>query len=441
MTKSFVCLAVLSIAIGLAACGSDIDEPWALHDVTVVDVREGTTVPERTLLIRGTRIVAVLSSEGGPPTGLRSVDGTGGFVIPGLFDMHAHMVGVAPGPTPIDPMRYLRVGVLGLRDLGAPVDSILAFQRRLATSTSPRAWFTGPILDSLPRDLTHLFMQVASPARASEAVDLVAENGWVSVKVSDWIPLHIYTALAREARIRGVPLAGHVPHDVPLSLVIEAEQRSIEHLGGLPHGILRACSRNRPPAMPGLTGPTESDRYLAVMSSDFISPLVDGFDEERCRGVARQLAAAEVWQVPNLTLWRFWAESPPAADTPENRAAFERVFRLNGEIVRLMAEEGVPIMTGIDEVPGASIHDELQLLVSAGLSPLEALRSATIRPAEFLAVSDSLGSLFEGGLADFLVLDQNPLDDISATSQIRSIALGGELFDLVDGELIQLGRR
>jgi imidazolonepropionase-like amidohydrolase len=426
----------LGVVAAVPSCAPPSDDTWALTNVAVVDLDEGVLTPGQTVLIQGELILDVMPAGSRLADDVEEVEGQGRVIIPGLFDMHAHMVGVDPEPNALEGERYLRLGVLGVRDLGAPIDSIRAFLSRSDSILSPRAWFSGPILDSLPRDFEHLFMQVSSVSQASDVVELALNEGWISIKMHDFLPPRIYSAIAEEARRRGIAVVGHIPHLVSLDEVLSAGQRTVEHLGGLTHGVLRECSTTPPLDPEGLRSPTEGGRYRATMRSDYILPLLEGFDEGRCRLVAQRLAQAEVWQVPNLTLWHLYAEATPGfVDTPENRAAFKRLYPTLETIVKVMHEEGVPMMTGSDEVNDGSIHEEMELLVAAGLSPLDALRAATVNPATFLGVAASLGHVSKGRLADFLILDGDPLSDIRNTRRITAIVLGGRLLEIDEGAL------
>jgi imidazolonepropionase-like amidohydrolase len=436
LKKLIASLAVplLSVVWGCVPAGST---SWILTNVTVVNVAEGTLVPAQALEIVGGRVGRIRPSEERHRTGVQVIDGAGAYVLPGLFDMHAHVVGVGPDPLPVDLSRYTDVGVLGLRDLGAPADTIAAFRARTPSMPAPRVWFSGPILDTPARDFGHLFGRVSEPGEAPTAVRLVAENGWLSVKVSDWMSRDVYDALVSEARARGLPVVGHVPHDVTLDAVVESGQRSIEHLGGLTHGILRACSEQPPGTLPGLQSLVELERYKTAMSPEFLIPLLDGFSRTKCEAVVQKLAETATWQVPNLTLWKFWAETPPPdfVEGTEDRITLQRLYETLAGIVALMNRAGVPIMTGVDEIPGATVHDEMRLLVAAGLTPGEALRAGTIAPARFLGATDSLGSIRSGTVADFVLIDGDPLADIGNTERLRAVVINGTFYDVGPGGL------
>jgi imidazolonepropionase-like amidohydrolase len=166
--------------------------------------------------------------------------------------------------------------------------------------------------------------------------------------------------------------------------------------------------------------------YQLLMSSAYLTPLLDTFDAGTCEAVAQRLAQAGVWQVPTLVMWRSWAN---AGGTPDEQMARRRLFDLTRRVVGIMYNAGVPILAGTDEIPGATVQDELELLVDAGLPPAAALRAATSNAAEFLGVSGSYGSVTPGRAADFVLVTGNPIADIRNLRKIRSVVLHGQRID------------
>jgi imidazolonepropionase-like amidohydrolase len=415
------------------------DSSWALTHAAVIDVAGARVLLDQTIVINGERIEAVASARSItllPRT--RTQDATGRFVIPGLYDMHAHAFLAGESPA-MEFARRTREGVLGIRDMGAPLDAV----RQLPKSPSgdwpllPRIWFSGPILDG-PRHLGLEFRRIVPDAAAArEAVEDLTAAGVHFIKVHDFLSSSAYAEVIRQARARHIPVAGHIPAAISAEDAADAGQRSVEHLGGLTHAVLRSCSRA--PAGGGLeflrrAANDESAAYRYVMSSAFITPLLDGFDEERCAVLARQFRQKHVSQVPTLVLFEPVSrrEVDPEASTAvatEDRSARTALFRTQLRIVGIMHKAGVPILPGLDGIPGVTIHDELRLLVEAGLSPAEALRSATFDSAQYLGVSDSHGRIAPGQFADFLVLAANPLLDIANTRHIVGVVLRGQYLD------------
>ncbi len=418
---------LLTIPVALRGQGA-VNSEWVLTNASVVDVTNAVVVPNQTVRIREGRIVAVEDGDVAPtsPDG-RRVDASGAFVVPGLFDMHAHML---RHESPA-------ADVIGIRDLGSPLDSVAALQADTASLIRPTVWSSGPILDGPRTQTSDNRIPVEDEQEARQAVSMVARSGAHFIKVHDWLSRPAYRAITESAAARGLPVVGHVPAAMTVHESIEAGQRSIEHLGGLTHGVLRGCTsadlRLHDQLLRQAAVRVGSDEEFwapdVIMGSAFLAPLLDAFDSAACAALARLMAQADVWQVPTLVLWRAWADVTALPGTSEDRRVRRRLFDMYRRIVRIMHESGVPILAGTDEIAEASIHDELGLLVEAGLTPAEVLRAATIRSAEFLGVDDLYGSIAPGRVANFILVEGNPLIDTNNLRRIRSVVLRGEHYD------------
>jgi len=416
----------------LLGCGSTSAPTTAIRNVYVVDVADGTVRAAQTVLIEGNRIVAV-----GPAETLRVpvdadvIEGDGSYLIPGLWDMHAHHFR-SPDGLEAELMRHVTNGVLGVRDLGIPLDSIPRLREVAANSAipAPRVWFSGPLLES-----TDIYssmpgrIPVSDTTAARRAVETLAAAGVTFIKVHDLVSPEIYLSAARAAKSHGLAVVGHVPVTMTTDQVIDAGQRSIEHLGQL-HAPFAECSENgqidREASARLLT---DVQYYTYFLNTNYLGRLLTAFDVDRCKDLARRLAEAKMWQVPTLVIWQEWAEGvpwfPPGLEK-HLREALSTAMR----VTAIFNEAGVPIMTGTDNV--GTVHDELVLLVDAGLSPLRALQAATLHPATFLEKSHELGTVEPGKLADLVLLDGNPLDNITNTQKIRAVVADGRLYRRAD---------
>lgn len=414
----------------LAAQGS----PLALTHATIVDVVAGRARLDETVLISGNRIIAV-----GPsvsiPAGARQVDVSGKFIVPGFFDMHAH-AGLSAGArvdersrrTMIEGelLRRVREGVLGVRDMGAPLEAVDELKRVASPDepSRPRIWVTGPPLTGSGGDPAFQWA-VDTPAEARQAVERLAAARVDFIKVHDWLRPQVYAEVLRAAQAKGLRVVGHIPLALTAEAVIDSGQHDIEHVGGVTHGILRSCSSAQvaPPDSLRTAPGQEVAAYASAMSQGYLTPLLDGFDPDRCRVLIRRLAREKVWQVPTLSFWQSIAEDPPTLWT----GPIDRFVAILLRIVGMMSAEGVPIMTGLDTARGKTIADEIELLVRAGLSPAAALRAATIAPAEYLGMEQSLGTIAPGKLADLVILNGNPLDDPRSARRIHAVVANGRL--------------
>jgi hypothetical protein len=421
---------VASLALAVAGCArgpSASSDIWAITDVAVIDVIQGRVNADQTIVIKGDRIDAIVSSaNANVPEGVSVVRAPGTFVIPGLFDMHVHLFS-SPRNVTAELMRHLKDGVLGVRDMGMPLDSIPRL-RAIADSPStpvPRVWFSGPILEETDSHSINRIV-VTDTGAARQVVETLAAAGVTSIKVHDLLSPELYGAVARAASSAGLPVVGHVPITMTTDQLIGGNQHSIEHLGQT-GGLLASCSAN------GRIDRDLSDRllrdpryYQFFTGSAYLVPVLTTFDADRCADLARRLAQAEIWQVPTLVIWRAWSHGFPWGP-PEDMVHVRELLPIALRITAMLNDAGAPIMAGTDNV--GTIHDELELLVSAGLSRAEALRAATISPATFLGFADSIGAVAPDYTADLLILDGNPLDDIRNTRRIRSIIWRGRLLN------------
>ena len=431
------------------------------HDATVVDVTDGSLLPKQTVLVEGNRIVAV-----GPEAAVRVpdkavvVEAAGRYLIPGLWDMHVHIfnqVSRRPPNTWYFPL-FIANGVTGVRDMWTKPENMQQVREwrssgREGRLLAPRIAAVGTIVDgpagAAPQNFGFLALGphvdvVGTAAQARAFGRRVKAAGIDFVKTYSNLSRGAYFAIADEAKREDIPFAGHVPFVVDAAEASVAGQRSFEHL----FQILESSS-------------SKSGELFAVplgeWSSKYDKLMLDTFDETKFRELVAVLAKNRTYQVPTLVTRRIsdrrtprrWLRYVPAeemaswnqpAPTPDDHADSQeeslgkRLLQEQLEVVRRMRQAGVPFLAGTDVgnpyiVPGFSLHEELALLVEAGFSPLQALQTATVNSARFLDLSDSLGRVEEGKIADLVLLDANPLEDIHATRQIRAVIVNGRFLD------------
>ena len=422
-------------ALALAGCAAQAAPPptLAITNVAVVDVADGSVDPGSNIIISGGRITAVgPASSTRVPSGARVVDGRGRFAIPGLWDAHSHAVTYGRSSLPL----YLAHGVTSIRDMGAErFETAKGWRDSIAAGQllGPRMRIAGPVVENARWLAAVRRMNDAAgtrwtlyerfgPAAVAEVdrwVDSVAAIGADHIKVRNWPAPEIGQALVDRARLRGLRVFGHGNEPFPRRGVATLE-----------HGV-----------WPPLRGSAESRDSLW-----------------------RTLAASGTAMVPTLVTWPIRLDSPDTAIARIDRGAVagleyvpaktrahwrDQFLQLKqerpmdwtaivaGEMrnVAEMHRAGVELLAGSDIgapllVPGLSIHDELELLVRrAGMTPLQALRAATIAPARAVGVDRELGTLQAGKLADLVILDANPLLDIRATRRIRAVVARGEMLD------------
>ena len=428
--------------------------------VTVIDVASGAVQPGLTVVVDGERIAEVGRRPAVRiPTGARVVDAAGKFLIPGLWDMHVHTAfgDWFPGARDIALPLFVANGVTGVRDMGGDLDVLLEWRRTIAQGAlvGPRMVISGPMLDG-PKPRFPSSVAIATPEDGGRAVRDLAARGVDFIKLQSLIPREAVFAIAAEAKKAGIPFAGHVPDAVRAGEMSAAGQRSLEHLIGVFEG-------SSPREDEFIKGEVKSPgRFLAA------------FDEARLRALAAVLARNRTWQCPTLVwerggnlieerdlehdplaryapaswkngTWKRFRDQVTGEFNVDDLATRKRFVARELEVVATLHRAGVPFLAGTDTVagvhifPGFSLHDELGLLVQAGFAPLDALRSATRGPAEYLSMTDRLGRIEKGTLADLVLLDRSPLDDIANTRSIRAVVAGGRYFSREDLDALLRG--
>jgi len=447
-------------ALAAAACTSRPNQSAiAITHVAVVDVVTGDTRPDNTVVVDGNRIsYAGPSDSAAVPRGARVVDGHGKFLIPGLWDMHVHafvyVFSDFAGPL------MIANGITGAREMGYYVDTTLRWRRDIAAGreVGPR-FVVGVRVDGKVTKAAFV-SHVATEEDGVRAVDTLSrrQDGTRRadfIKTYSWVPRAAYFGIAREAKKLGVPFAGHVPYSVSVIEASNAGQRSLEHEDDL----MRACSSQDSLLRATLadtaamrdTGPIEQARAQARVMRASIDP-------RRCGEVISTLARNHTWVTPTLVVYQPYVHAFDSVGEHRERERyvpglvkagwFRRAAALKPADSLVMRSffsfdrthdlknAGVGLLAGTDSpqpfvYPGFSLHDELELLVKSGLTPLEALRAATYSPAEYFGALDSLGTVAKGKLADMVLLDANPLTDIRNTQRISAVIANGRLFDSV----------
>lgn len=394
---SIVCRASLAVSLLTVACAPSTPMPdLVISHVTVVGVEDGALLADRTVFIRAGRIERIDSTSEAWP-GAEQLDGTGRFLMPGLWDMHVHLGGDSAVAR-----QLLAWGITGARDMGgSEIEPALALRDRNARNTDGSRIVAAGLSLRGPRSASDSGPAVVRTAEdGRRAVDFLEARHADFIKVHEGLSRETWFAIARAARRRGLHLAGHVPANFTPGELADAGLRNISHLEFLPDRCLvlldSTARANRTPP-PGGCRPQELDQLL------------------------QHLQGREVWLDPTVGSFRRWAPR-----------AFPSILAGFGDIAVLIRKNGLRILAGTDMstpgfTPGASLHDELGLFVDAGFSTVEALRSATTNPAAFLGLSDSLGAVKAGYVADLLLLEGDPIADIRNTRRIAAVIRSGRI--------------
>jgi imidazolonepropionase-like amidohydrolase len=463
--RHFALLIIISVCALLFACAPASAQKHSgegllvLNSVTVVDVRTGTVMPDQTVILDRNHISSIAPSKSAkPPRNAPSVNCRGLFLIPGLWDMHVHLVfgDWFPDAQDISLPLFIANGVTGVRDMGSELDVVQRWRNQIEGGDliGPRIFTSGPMLDG-PKPRFPSSVAIATPDDARRAVADLKRRGADFIKLQSLIPREAVFAIADEAKKQEIPFEGHVPDSVRASEMSEAGMKSFEHL----IGIFEGSSSDEDDFLKG--NKTET-RFLAT------------YDPARAASLAAVLARNQTWQCPTLVWERGGnlidvtdfgkdarAKYVPASwktktwkrftdeitqgyggDDPPTRKKF---LDKELEVVGRLHKAGVPFLSGTDTPPGVyifpgfSLHEELQRFVAAGFTPLEALQTATLNPARFFGMEEQLGTVEKGKLADLVLLSANPLDDIANTQKIAAVVVNGRYFSGKDLDKMLVG--
>jgi imidazolonepropionase-like amidohydrolase len=387
-----------------------------LTHLTIIDVAGGAPKPDMTVVITGDHITDL--GEAGKvsvPQGGRVIDAGGKFLIPGLWDMHVHWYSR-------DTLTLFTAnGVTGIRQMFGNSD-LFRWRDEIAKGSlqGPRMVVASPIIDG-PQPVWPNSISVRDEAEGRKAVKRVKQLGADFVKVYSLLPREAYFGIADEARKQGLPFEGHVPFTVSAAEASDAGQKSIEHLTGVIKTLETFSDKKETELFAHfIKNGTWQCPTLTVLRNTAYQDDPNIRNDERLKFIPRQV------------LGRWGQRMANRGD--ENYANAKRRFQKGVEVIGDMSRAGVPLLAGTDTgnpycFPGFSLHDELVLLVKAGLTPTESLRAATLNPAKFFGLDQKLGTIEQGKLADLVLLDANPLEDIRNTQRIDAVIMNGRFYD------------
>lgn len=429
-----------------------------IDHVAVVNSTESLSKSDVSVVIVGDKIESV-----GPYSSVKRrsdavvVNGTGKFLIAGLWDMHVHTLSKNQ-PDRFFPL-FVANGITGIRDMGGDLSLKEIAQLKRDTSTGarigPEIYAAGPILEG-EHPFWPFSLSVRNKAEVRKAVSQLVGEGADFLKVYNTLSRDAYLAIASQAMEVRIPFVGHIPDSVTPSEASDLGQKSIEHLWGISPYL--SSSPDQLKKMSAEANDADDPKVARDLFYQVNQAILTSYDPKKADVLFEKFARNGTWQTPTLTVLRSYASihNPSLRDDPRNayipsdlRKFWDsmggapdsrndeiqlRLFAEDIRIVRAMHFLHVPLLAGTDTpnpytYPGFSLHEELQLLVPAGLSAAEALRIATLGAAEFLGVQHDFGSIEEGKVADLVLLDANPADDIRNTQKIRAVVLRGKFLD------------
>jgi imidazolonepropionase-like amidohydrolase len=454
---TFTCVAALF------SLGSNLQKPksLAIDHVTVIDVTGGPELADQIVVITAGSIVGVAKSGSLEiPKDAQRIDAHGKFLIPGLWDMHTHVAGISASPVwakqTLLPLLVAN-GITGIRDMGGDLDALQSWRREIEKGTliGPQIVAPGPMLlparrpgaPTEPVDRAILRVGTAEEARA--AVDGLQKRGADFIKIIE-VSRENYFAIAHESNKDSISFAGHIPSDVTATEASNAGQKSIEHI--IYSSLAFDCSAQGGELRQKMQ--EASARRDSQATADITDRANRTFSAEKSAALWRTFKKNDTWVTPTLfSIWvnahqlemspddpqlaylpvslrKQWAPAKnPTKDERDTEAWWQRQFENDRKLTSEMNRAGVRLLAGSDSLgrydfPGTSLHRELQMLVSAGLTPLEALQTATLNPAEFLAVAKS-GRISPGYLPDLVLLEGDPTVDIANTVKVAAVVLRG----------------
>ncbi len=407
---------LLSFALALAGlCRAAV--PVAIQDVSVVDIATSTVQPHMTVVIEGENIKAITTTGAARvPAGARVVIGTGKFLIPGLWDMHVHL-GYLENQLPA----FIAYGVTGVQDMGSDFTRTSAWRAAIDSgkAVGPRIVTSGPPVNGVPSDDDKLPVIVAkTPEEARRAFDRLYEMDVDFVKVLSGLSADAYFALAEQARHQHMRLVGHVPASLSAWDAIESRQASIEHL----FGVMKSVATDE-----------EALRFFdkCALYGVRISPTLVLWQRMAHVNDDKLASDPRLKFVPESAR-KAWPALKDEGNEPLKKQ-IEGIYKLVGLTTRTKVE----VLAGTDTgdpwtIPGATLHDELEQMVAAGLSPHQALAAATIAPARFFEWEDAMGTVEVGKMADLVMLDANPLVNIRNVRKIAAVFARGKYYSRRD---------
>jgi imidazolonepropionase-like amidohydrolase len=403
-----------------------------LTPVKVVNINSGEILPRQAVLIKDGRIAEIISASEIVDEQFTRIDGKHGYLIPGLTEMHAHVPGKRKGEQYTRDILtlFLANGVTTIRGmLGEAWHLYLRDKLEVQKWPGPRLITSGPSFNG---------NSVTSPEQAAERVRQQKTAGYDFLKLHPGLKADEFAAIAQTAKSLQIPLAGHVSYEVGLAAALTAQQATIDHLDGYAQEMVPPASdmQDVPPAFFGVN-------------------LAPALDASLAGDLAQRTVAAGVWNVvtqslleniygdqsiesllarPGMkyigpSLQQSWVKSVKRARSEITIDDRKRFIEARRRLIYELQQAGAGLLLGSDapqimNVPGFSIHEELGFLVAAGLTPLQALQTGTIRTAQFFGFQDQ-GSIRAGMQADLVLLRDNPLENIQATADIQGVMRGG----------------
>ncbi|RYU91113.1 amidohydrolase [Mucilaginibacter terrigena] len=398
----------------------------AITGGTIVDVERGTSRPNSLIVIQdgvikyiGHKLVKAIGQIGGEkiPKGAQVINATGKTIIPGLWDMHAHFEQTEWGPA------YLAAGVTTVRDCGNELGFIDAIQQAIDSGKGigPKILMAGIIDGKGPMALG--IIQADTKEEAIKAVDTYKAKGFAQIKIYSSTKPAIVKAICDEAHKVGLTVTGHIPNGMTLIAGVDSGMNMVNHI----QYVYSIMKKNKDRSV-------NFDDSVSVAVIKFIKDhhtVIDptvGVYELAYRNVKDDITKLEpaFYTLPLALQTQFKTYGQDSATV----ARIAPMLKSMKMIVKKLHDAGVPIVAGTDMgFPGFSVARELEIYVEAGLTLAQALKTGTITPAEVMGLDKQTGSIAAGKIADIIIIDGNPLINISNVRNVKVVIKGGKVYD------------
>lgn len=433
-------LILLSLIL-LSACDQAQEKisPTAtlISNTNIVDVRSGEILENRQVVIDSGKIKSIAKTIKNAKGYTNIIDGNGKYLMPGLAEMHAHIPPPSTDAKRIEEtlFLYLSNGITTIRGmLGDPIHLELREKAKTGEILSPRIFTSSPSLNG---------NSVKTIEEASEKVTAYQKAGYDFLKIHPGIQKEVFNQVVKTANKVGIPFAGHVPVDVGIRHALESKYAAIDHVDGFIEGLVPE-SENVDPSTNGFFGfafapladTSNIDELVALSKQNkvWIVPTQSLFERWFAPITADELLQQpEMKYMPASTLknWKERKEEYTASSTGFNETKWQKFDTIRKQLISALNKNGHGMLLGSDapqlfNVPGFSIHHEINGMLGAGMTPLEIIQSGTINPATFFDMSTTFGEIKEGLAADMILLEANPLENLDALKQISGVMVQGQ---------------
>lgn len=450
LSTTYFCLALCL----LLNCSKTLEGDLIITNVNIIDVKTGNIESAMDIVINADTIASILIHKGNTKYHSENIiNATDKYLIPGLWDMHAHSWWAYENFFPL----LIANGVTGIREMLGDFETLKRIREEIKDGKiiGPMIVSCGPIVDGNPPSWDGSDI-ADTPEKGREIVRNQKENGAEFIKVYFSLENDIYKAIADESKKLNIPIGGHIPSKVSLIEALKANHHGIEHYWG----VLDNCADKQKLEQ---MDAAKVGRYSAQYAYDRMNMVLTTLDSTKIDSTIQLLGKHKAWITPTFMAhlgalrendnnykidkhvdylpnyiyegWKIEKDSI-LSETTKTRIKIDSTFLKHvTTITKPLLEQGAQFLAGTDipvsyTYPGFSLHEELSYFVTeAGFTPLEALQTATINPAIFLKKEDKLGTVQPGKLANLLLLEKNPIDDINNTRSIHSVIVSGKYLE------------